>query len=170
MHFTIINLCAKLLINNKLTIAFAESITAGRLTYDFSTIDNSVAFLKGGIICFSNETKDQLLNIPAELTKNVNYYSLEATEDMARGLARIIPTANIHVGVNGSNLSGDSEGIGDQTGTIYICALLNSEILFSREFKFDGTKEDIINQTIIHVAYFLRHYLENKQIQLNYTA
>ena len=69
MHFTIINLCAKLLINNKLTIAFAESITAGRLTYDFSTIDNSAAFLKGGIVCFSNETKDQLLKIPAELKK-----------------------------------------------------------------------------------------------------
>ena len=149
MHFTIINLCVKLLINNKLTIAFAESITAGRLTYDFSTIDNSVAFLKGGIICFSNETKDQLLYNPAEITKKAKYSSLEATEDMARGLARLIPSAQIHVGVN---------------------ALLNSEILFSREFQFDGTKEDIINQTIIHVAYFLRHYLENKQIQLNYTA
>ncbi len=170
MHFTIINLCAKLLINNNLTVAFAESITAGRLTYDFSTIENSASFLKGGVVCFSNETKEQLLSIPAQLTNQDNTGSLETTEAMARGLVTLMPSAQIHIAVNGAKLSVHSGYAGKQTGTVYICALLNSENLFSRRFEFDGSEDDIINQTIINVAYFLRHYLENKQLQLNHTA
>lgn len=40
--------CGELLVKNKLTIAFAESATAGRISAEFALIPDAGKFLKGG--------------------------------------------------------------------------------------------------------------------------
>lgn len=49
---TVIENAATLLINKELTLAFAESATAGRAAAEFSLACNAGKFLKGGLVCY----------------------------------------------------------------------------------------------------------------------
>lgn len=49
---TNIQRAARLLLEKNLTIAFAESATAGRLSSEFSLPDDAGKYLKGAIVCY----------------------------------------------------------------------------------------------------------------------
>jgi nicotinamide-nucleotide amidase len=48
---------AELLISQKLTLAFAESATAGRASAEFSLACDAGKFLKGGLACYDAALK-----------------------------------------------------------------------------------------------------------------
>ncbi len=53
--------CSKLMAEKKLTIAFAESATAGWLCSEFALTEESGQVLKGGITCYDASLKVSLL-------------------------------------------------------------------------------------------------------------
>ena len=74
-----LHLVGRLLIENKLTVAFAASATAGRITSEFSLIDDAGKFLKGGIACYDAAIKESLLDVPHELIDRFTPESMEVT-------------------------------------------------------------------------------------------
>jgi nicotinamide-nucleotide amidase len=62
-----ISVCSKLMAAQGLTIAFAESATAGGLCSEFALTEESGQVLKGGIACYDADLKVQLLKVPQEL-------------------------------------------------------------------------------------------------------
>jgi nicotinamide-nucleotide amidase len=146
--------CSKILIKKKLTIAFAESATAGRMVSEFSMVEDAGKFLKGGFACYDAGLKQDILGVPEELIKKFTPESPQVTKAIAEGLRELIK-ANIHIGITGLPAAGGSETPEKPVGTMFIYALYNGEKLFDERIVFDGKPEEIILKTIDHTAKLL---------------
>lgn len=143
--------CSEVLIAKGLTIAFAESATAGRMTAEFSMVPNAGKFLKGGFACYDADLKQKNLDVPKELIDEYTPESMEVTRAVALGLSKLI-NADIHVAVTGLPAPGGSETPEKPVGTMFVCALHRKEELFSVRLFFNGEPEEIILKSIYHTA------------------
>jgi nicotinamide-nucleotide amidase len=150
--------CGQLLSERKLTIAFAESATAGKLTYEFSQTEHSGQILKGGLICYDACLKEDILGIPSKMIEEYTPESTEITREMAIRLKKVIP-ADIIVSVTGLTTPGGSEVPGKPVGTMFYCILINNEV-HERRKVFTGEPEEIINYTIDQIVKTIIKILE----------
>jgi nicotinamide-nucleotide amidase len=141
-----ISICSKLMAEQGLTIAFAESATAGWLCSEFALTEESGKVLKGGIVCYDADLKVSLLKVPQELIDQYTPESMEVTSAMAYRLPQLIPS-DIQVTVTGLTTPGGSETPEKPVGTMFVFALIKGhEASFRKVFK--GSCEEIIHQTI----------------------
>lgn len=91
---------ARLLIERGLTLAVAESCTAGMLASRLTEIPGSSAFLLAGFVAYSNEAKVRDLGVEAGLIAAHGAVSTEVARAMAEG-ARARAGARIGVAVTG---------------------------------------------------------------------
>lgn len=152
----------KKLIANHLTISFAESATAGRLTFEFSMIENAGKFLKGGIACYDAKIKETLLNVSPELIKKYTPESMEVTKGITHGLANIIP-ADINIGITGLTAPGGSETEEKPVGTMFIYATRNNQAIVEERCLFSGEREEIVAATTQRITAVLIGYLDALQ-------
>lgn len=145
--------CSHLLKEKKLTIAFAESATAGRLSAEFALIPDCGEILKGGIVCYDACIKQDILGVPEDLVEKYTPESAEVTEDMARRLGNVIK-ANIYVAITGLIMPGGSESSDKPVGTMFIHAIIDQKPVAVKE-KFEGSPEEIVLQTVDRVAQML---------------
>ncbi len=61
---------ARALTENRATIAVAESCTGGLLAERLTNIPGSSSYFLGGVVCYSNELKSSLVDVPAEQSSN----------------------------------------------------------------------------------------------------
>jgi len=142
--------CAKLLIDHKLTIAFAESATAGSLSAAFSRLSEAGSFLKGGLVCYDACLKEDILGVSKELIEQYSPESIEVTSEMAIGLKRLM-RADVHVAVTGLTRPGGSENEEKPVGTMFFCIMQNDKISCCKEC-FSGNEDAIISQTIEQIS------------------
>ena len=145
--------CSRLIANQKLTIAFAESATAGWLCSEFALAQESGEILKGGIVCYDASLKETLLNVPKELIEKYTPESMEVTEELAKRLGVMIES-DIQVAVTGLTTPGGSETEEKPVGTMFIAVLVKGEMINLRQV-FKGSCEEVIHQTVRAVAALL---------------
>lgn len=129
-----------------LTIAFAESATAGWLCSEFALTEDSGKVLKGGITCYDAALKVDLLRVSQELIDRYTPESMEVTREMAHRLPNLIPS-DIQVTITGLTASGGSETPTKPVGTMFVFALVKGKEASFRKV-FNGSREEIIRQTI----------------------
>lgn len=151
---------SRLLISKNLTIAFAESATAGRAAAEFSLACHAGKFLKGGLVCYDASLKTDILNVPAEILEKYTPESMEVTRAIAEGLTRLIQ-ADIHIGITGLPCPGGSESPEKPVGTMFVFALLHGSKWFETREVFNGTHLEIIEQTLHHLAKKLVQSMES---------
>jgi nicotinamide-nucleotide amidase len=83
-----------------LTLATAESCTGGLVAGELTSIAGSSDVVAGGAVTYSNELKQRLLGVPAELLERHGAVSAEVAEAMAEG-ARERLGADVAVSVTG---------------------------------------------------------------------
>lgn len=154
--------CGELLIQKKLTIAFAESATAGRICAEFALLNDAGKFLKGGLVCYDADLKHTLLGVPEEQLETHTPESQVVTCYITAGLQKLIP-ADIHIGCTGLTAPGGSETPQKPVGTMFLCGLKGQELFFAKKMIFIGTPEVIISQTIASLAKALFEHLKNDQ-------
>lgn len=142
--------CGQLLADRKLTIAFAESATAGKIAYDFSLLPEAGSILKGGLVCYDACIKEDVLGIPKDIIEEFTPESAEVTRAMALKLFDLMP-ADVVVAVTGLAGPGGSETVGKPVGTFFYCILMNQEVTERRKI-FNGTPEEMIRHCIREVA------------------
>jgi len=148
----------RLLIESGMTLAFAESATAGRLSAEFSLIDNAGDFLKGGIACYDAHIKESLMRVEPALIEKFTPESMEVTKAITEGLSDLIP-ADILIGITGLTCPGGSENKEKPVGTMFIYALKGGMHLFSERMNFSGDREKIVSQTIERAAALMKQHL-----------
>jgi len=142
--------CGKLLADRHLTIAFAESATAGSLTAAFSSLPNAGAFLKGGLVCYDACVKEDVLGVPRDLIETYTPESPEVTEAMAFGLKKYMD-ADVIVAVTGLPSPGGSENEEKPVGTMFYCMLFDNQTMHCRSL-FSGPPDFIISRTIEQIS------------------
>jgi len=154
-----INACSRLIAEKELTIAFAESASAGKLAFEFSQTEFSGRILKGGIVCYNVCIKEAVLGIPEAMIAEYTPESPEVTREMAERLRKMMG-AGITVAITGLTTPGGSEHPGKPVGTMFYCVLLGKQVL-ERKKIFSGTPAQIIDLTIEQVAKTLVKALES---------
>ncbi|HKG04993.1 MAG TPA: CinA family protein [Pedobacter sp.] len=151
--------CTRLLIERQLTIAFAESATAGRICAEFSLAPEAGKYLKGGLACYDASLKEDLLGVPPEQIQTFTPESMPVTKSIATGLQTLIP-ADIHIGCTGLTCPGGSETPEKPVGTMFIYGIKGQETIFSERKWYPGDQNEIISGTIESVAELLIVYLQ----------
>jgi len=154
----LISKCAQLLIEKGLTIAFAESATAGRICAEFALAENAGQFLKGGLNCYDATLKETLLGVKPTDIELFSPESLMITRAITEGLGNLIP-ADIHVGCTGLTCPGGSETEQKPVGTMFTHGILHGKMLFAHKSFFQGSPEEIIAQTVEKTASLLISHL-----------
>ena len=160
MPSEIVKKCSKLLLENRLTIAFAESVTAGRLSAEFSLVENAGKFLKCSLVSYDAGVKQDNLRVKKFLIDEFSPESMEVAQAMTYGMRDLFP-ADIYVSTTGLNAPGGSETPEKPVGSIFIHGLVEgNEIL--HKVVFDGTPEEIMLKAVDRVAYLVHDILKLK--------
>lgn len=138
--------CGNLIAAAKLTVAFAESATAGILAFEFSQSEHSGEILRGGLVCYDAHIKEKVLGVPTTLIEKYTPESAEVTKEMAIRLKKMMG-ADVVVSVTGLTTSGGSEGPGKPVGTMFYCVLIEERTIERREV-FSGSAREIVYHTI----------------------
>lgn len=142
--------CCETLGRHNLSIAFAESATAGALCVSFSLSPESGKILKGGLVCYDAALKEQLFHIPPGTIKKYSPESAEVTEQLAKRLKRLV-TADIYVAVTGLTTSGGSETPEKPVGTMFVHIVWAENSIGLREV-YRGSAEEIVSKAVDRVA------------------
>lgn len=143
---SVVENCARLLAEKRLTISFAESATAGRLAYAFSQTEDAGSVLKGGLVCYDACLKEDILSVPSWMIEKFSPESAEVTREMALRLGNVI-RADLSVSVTGLTKPGGSETPEKPVGTMFY-AIRYGEILHERRIFSTGSPDTIVQYTI----------------------
>ena len=126
------------------TLATAESLTGGMIGSLLTAVPGASAVYKGGIICYTNEIKANVLGVPAELLETWGAVSAPVAEKMALGVRKLMHT-DLSVAVTGLAGPGGDE-FGHPVGTVFI-AVAHADGAVVRGFRFDGDRAEVRAQT-----------------------
>ncbi len=150
--------CAELLRENNLTIVFAESATGGRICYEFSLLSEADKFLKGGLVAYSADVKQDSLRIKPALIKKYSAESSEVTAAMTESMQSLVP-ADFYISVTGLICPGGSETEEKPVGTMFIHGRYDGYDCLERII-FKGSPEEIVMQTVDRVAFLISRTLK----------
>lgn len=79
----------KLLKDNQLTIAVAESLTSGKLQDRLCNQSGASSFYKGGVTAYSLESKVNILGVGKKHAEDVNCVSEKLAKEMSKGVSEL---------------------------------------------------------------------------------
>ena len=151
------NLCSELItLLEGFTLATAESCTGGMIGAALTAVSGSSKVYKGGVISYTNEVKQKLLNVPGALLEKEGAVSGPVAEAMAQGVRELLGT-DYAVSVTGLAGPGGDE-YGNPVGTVYI-GYADRNKAYSKACYFTGDREEIRDQAATAVLMMLRSEL-----------
>ncbi len=128
-----------------LTLATAESCTAGNVAAAITSVSGSSHFYKGGVVAYSDEVKENLLGVRRETLETCGAVSEEAVVEMVKGAMK---TLNADCAIATSGIAGPTGGTPDKPiGTIWIAAGCRDNILTMKQEEDEGRYINITNAT-----------------------
>jgi nicotinamide-nucleotide amidase len=108
----------KLLNDNNLTVATAESCTGGKIASLITSVPGSSGWFRGSVVAYDNSIKTGVLGVSKETLRIYGAVSAETAGEMARGARRLMGT-DYAVAVTG--IAGPTGGTADKpVGTVWI--------------------------------------------------
>lgn len=143
-----------------LTLATAESCTAGNIAAAITAIPGSSHFYRGGIIAYSNEVKENLLGVNPETLENKGAVSEETVIEMVKGAMK---SMNSDCAVATSGIAGPTGGTPDKpVGTVWIAVGKQEKIVTMKLEGDEGRQKNIANATQ-KALQMLRNILQNEE-------
>lgn len=127
------------------TLVTAESCTGGGIGAALTSVPGSSEVFKGGIICYTNWVKENILEVNPATLKKYGAVSIPVAAEMALN-ARLMLDANIGLSVTGLAGPGGDE-YGNPVGTVCI-GYSSNERSFTKQFRFSGDREEVRNHAI----------------------
>jgi nicotinamide-nucleotide amidase len=152
--------CADLLRGQEKLLAVAETATGGLLANAFTDICGASKFFAGGCVCYSNDSKMQLLDVPECLLMQHGAVSAEAAVAMATGAAEKLG-ADYALSITG--FAGPCGGPNENpVGTIFV-ALHAPHGIWSRKLSYPGPRTTIKHRAVNASLDWLRRELVRAQ-------
>ncbi|AKD05433.1 decaheme cytochrome c MtrA [Pontibacter korlensis] len=141
-----------------LTVAFAESCTAGMLASEFVKAKGSSDVLKGSLVVYQPSVKQKLLGVKKETLDLYTAESQQVTNEMVMGLKKALD-ADISIATTGLAGPGASENEEKPVGTMFVSFLYDGKAEEFREV-FKGNTESIRKQLVEFIFKKLKGVLE----------
>ena len=147
-----------LLLQKNLKLVTVESCTGGSLAKLVTDIPGASAWFECGFTTYSNASKTQQLNVPAELIAQQGAVSQKVALAMAKG-ALSVTDGDIAISTTG--IAGPDGGTPEKpVGTVCFGFATKDGIFSTDKQHFDGDRNAVRNQSIQHCLKCLCHYLE----------
>ncbi|WP_242927010.1 CinA family protein [Pontibacter vulgaris] len=141
-----------------LTLAFAESCTAGMLASEFVKGKGSSDVLKGSLVVYQPEAKKKLLGVKQETLDLYTAESQQVTNEMVMGLKKAL-NADISIATTGLAGEGASESSEKPVGTMFVSVLYDGKAEEFREV-FKGNSLAIRKELTDYIFEKLKGILE----------
>jgi nicotinamide-nucleotide amidase len=123
------------------TVATGESCTGGLVASRLTAIAGSSDYVRGGVVAYSNDAKQALLDVPAALLREHGAVSEPVARALAAGAARRLG-ATFGIGITGvAGPGGGSEA--KPVGTVHIAIAGPEGDLVHRVARFPGERERV---------------------------
>ena len=143
-----------LLTSKNLTVATAESCTGGLLASNLTDVDGASAYVKGGVVAYSNAIKISVLHVDAKTLHTFGAVSSQTAREMASNVRRIFSAS---IGISTTGVAG-SPVEGKPVGTVFV-AVDTGNFSDVREFHFAGSRTQIKAQTVDAALKLLTEWL-----------
>jgi nicotinamide-nucleotide amidase len=146
----------KLLKGKGKSMATAESCTGGYIAHLITSIPGSSAYFKGSVVSYSNDVKENVLNVSPDTLKTVGAVSEETVTQMVKG---VIEKLNADFAVATSGIMGPDGGNAEKpVGTVWIAAG-NKEKVIAQKLFFRFDRERNIEMTAQSALNMLRKFI-----------
>ncbi|WP_018883316.1 competence/damage-inducible protein A [Paenibacillus massiliensis] len=143
------------MIRDGLTLSAAESCTGGMLMEHITSVPGSGSVLKGGIVCYSNEMKEKLLNVPHHYLEGENSpgaVSREVAQVLAEQV-RMITDSDYGLSITG--VAGPAFSEHKPVGLVYIAIAQREQETQIYELRLNGNRETIRLRSVKSILYRL---------------
>lgn len=112
------HLIQEALYNNNETLGTAESCTGGRIAEAIIAVPGASQYFKGGIVSYTNEIKEKLLNVSHEVLEEQTAVCEEVAKEMVIGACN---TLNVDYAISATGIAGPTGGTPEiPVGTIWL--------------------------------------------------
>lgn len=120
-----------------LTISIAESCTGGLLSHSLTNIPGSSKYFDRGIVTYSNQAKQELLDVSEKTLIEHGAVSVQTAKEMVLGLKE---RSNADIGISTTGIAGPTGGTKDKpVGLVYI-GFADSKNVQVKKFNFSGNR------------------------------
>jgi nicotinamide-nucleotide amidase len=127
----------RLLTEQRLTLAVAESCTGGMIADRITNVSGSSLYFERGIVAYSNTAKTQLLGVPEEMIDRHGAVSREVAESMATGIRT---RALADIGISTTGIAGPTGGTPEKPVGLVWIGFADAEENFALRFNFGDNR------------------------------
>ncbi len=143
---------------NGLTLATAESCTAGALACTLADAEGAGEVLHGGFVVYSKVQKSAALGIPPSLFAEQTAVSSAVVRAMAKGALERCPT-DIAVAITG--VAGpEPDEDGNPVGLIFIAVARRDGRLLEQRLELAGSKDLICRRAMVEALQLTEHLMQ----------
>lgn len=144
-------LVQKLKQQNK-TIACAESLTGGLFQSMITAVAGASAVLKGGIVCYTNEAKEHLVDVSKKTLDTFGAVSEQCAKELAENVRKKL---NADIGISFTGVAGPDSLEENPPGTVWIGISEKGKESKAVSLKLAGDRNQIRNRTAKYGCHFL---------------
>ena len=153
---------SELMWKDGITLATAESCTAGNLAAAITAIPGSSHYYKGGVVAYANQVKENLLHVDTHTIETCGVVSEETVCEMVKGA---MDTLNTDYAIATSGVAGPGGGTPETpVGTIWIAVGSRKKIVTMKLEGDDGREQNIVKATC-SALHLMRDLLKEEQNQ-----
>ncbi|MDR3092698.1 MAG: competence/damage-inducible protein A [Endomicrobium sp.] len=157
---TLASVAGRLLFENKKTVSFAESCTAGMAAAAITDVPGSSLYFKSSVVAYSNESKMKLLGVKEETLAKFGAVSGETAKEMAEGIFKL---SDSDYALSATGIAGPGGGTAEKpVGLVYI-GFADEKKTESFKFNFYGIRKDVREKTVNAALDLLRRKLIAKR-------
>ena len=147
------------------TLSTAESCTAGRIASVITAVPGSSNYFKGGLICYADEVKEQLLDVDADIIEEKSPVCEEVVQQMVKGANKLFGT-DYAVAISGYAGPGgpDNGKSGVIVGIIWIAVGSNERIVTKMIEEDNGRDKNLAAATKVAMQ-MLRDFLKEEDLK-----
>jgi nicotinamide-nucleotide amidase len=156
---TLESVVVNLLVRKNLRLALAESCTGGAIANRITNVPGSSKAFLAGVVSYSNESKTEILGVPAEMIHKHGAVSPEVAEAMARGAAE---RTGAEIAVSVTGIAGPDGGSAEKpVGLVYIGLRTPDGVSSTRNF-YVGGRQGVKDRSVQTALDTIRTYLLHK--------
>ncbi|GER65695.1 putative competence-damage inducible protein [Weizmannia acidilactici] len=153
---TLMEALLKKLSEKQLTLACAESLTAGMFESEMAAIQGVSTMLKGGIVVYSNEAKMKLANVKKETLDQYGAVSKECAIELAENVRRLL---SADIGISFTGVAGPDSLEGHPPGTVWIGITVKGKETGAHLLELAGSRNNVRRRTVKYGCYYLLQML-----------
>ena len=153
---------SELLWEKEKTVATAESCTGGRIADAIIAVPGASKYFKGGIICYVNEVKENLLGVSHEVLEEKTAVCEEVAMQMVKGACKAL---NTDYAIAATGIAGPGGGTKDiPVGTIWLACGTPEKVVTCKVEEDHGRDINLAIATSKAIQLFCE-FLKNEEVQ-----